>query len=69
MISAITMIVGSVALAIAVFEVLGIALAFPAARILQKTKSTVAMQLYDTLGNSTADREEVIRAGENMETI
>ncbi|XP_037037344.1 tetraspanin-33-like [Bradysia coprophila] len=69
MISATTMIVGSVALVIAVFEVLGIAFAFAAARIFRKTKSLAEMQLYDVIGNSTANREQTSKAGESLETI
>jgi len=45
------MIIGCVALAIAVFEMLGIVFAFVVAKIMRKTKSFVALQQYDALAN------------------
>lgn len=50
-------------------QVLGIAFAFVAARIFRKTRSVVAIQLYETFDSSTAKRGDMLKAGENEEVI
>ncbi|KAJ6634062.1 Tetraspanin-6 [Pseudolycoriella hygida] len=58
------MIVGSVALAISVLEMLGIALAFVASRFMQKTKTVIEKKQCEELGNVATNMETM----KNMET-